>query len=254
MKLIDTHVHLYSEEYKDDLDAVIENAKRNGVVKVYLPAVDNESHEQLLKLADTDSDFFRPMMGVHPCNIKENYQEELAIAEKYLHSRNDWSAIGEIGLDYYWETTFQKEQHEAFHTQIAWAIKHNLPVVIHSRNATNDTIDVLTQYKGKVRGIFHCFGGSVEEAKAITDLDFLLGIGGIVTFKNSGLKKVLPEIGLQHLVLETDAPWLAPTPYRGKRNEPAHTRLVADEIANILGVSTLEVANVTTENALKLFK
>lgn len=254
MQLIDTHVHFYSEEYKNDLDAVIANAKRNNIVKVYLPAIDSTTHEEMLKLVEKDTVFFRPMMGVHPCNIKENYKEELAIAEKYLNSRTDWSAIGEIGLDYYWDTAFRQEQIEAFHTQINWAIERGLSINIHSRNATTDTLEILKEYKGKLRGIFHCFGGSVEEAKAIIDLDFMLGIGGIITFKNSGLKNVVSEIGLENLVLETDAPWLAPVPYRGKRNESAYVRLVADEIANILGVSTLKVANVTTENALKLFK
>lgn len=254
MKLIDTHTHLYSLEYKDDLEAVIENAKRNNVIKAYLPAIDSESHEAMLHLVAKDASFFRPMMGVHPCSIKENFQEELAIAEKYLKDRNDWSAIGEIGLDFYWDVSFKKQQEEAFHTQIEWAINYNLPIVIHSRKSTYECVEILKHYKGKVRGIFHCFGGSLEEAKEIVKLDFLLGIGGVVTFKNTGLKTVLPQIGLEHLVLETDAPYLAPVPYRGKRNETAYIRLVADEVAAVLGISVLAVAEKTTENAEKLFK
>jgi len=254
MRLVDTHAHLYLNDFKEDMSAVVQKAMQNGIEKVYLPAIDNETHQDLLNLVDSNPDFFRPMMGVHPCSIKENYLEELAIARKWLDSRSDWSAVGEIGLDYHWDITFKEQQKEAFDTQVNWAIQMDLPVVIHSRKSTYDCVELLKPYKGKVKGIFHCFSGSLEEAKEITKLGLLLGIGGVVTYKNSGLKDVLPEIGLEHLVLETDSPYLTPVPHRGKRNESAYVRFVADEIAYILGKSVSEVANVTTANAETLFR
>lgn len=254
MRLVDTHAHLYLNDFKEDMSAVVQKAMQNGIEKVYLPAIDNETHQDLLNLVDSNPDFFRPMMGVHPCSIKENYLEELAIARKWLDSRSDWSAVGEIGLDYHWDVTFKEQQKEAFDTQVNWAIQMDLPVVIHSRKSTYDCVELLKPYKGKVKGIFHCFSGSLEEAKEITKLGLLLGIGGVATYKNSGLKDVLPEIGLEHLVLETDSPYLTPVPHRGKRNESAYVRFVADEIAYILGKSVSEVANVTTVNAETLFR
>lgn len=254
MRLVDTHAHLYLNDFKADMSAVVQKAKQNGIEKVYLPAIDNETHQDLLNLVDSNPDFFRPMMGVHPCSIKENYLEELAIARKLLDSRSDWSAVGEIGLDYHWDLSFKEQQKEAFDTQVNWAIQMDLPVVIHSRKSTYDCVELLKPYKGKVKGIFHCFSGSLEEAKEITKLGLLLGIGGVVTYKNSGLKDVLPEIGLEHLVLETDSPYLTPVPHRGKRNESAYIRFVADEIAHVLGKSVSEVANATTQNAEKLFR
>lgn len=254
MRLVDTHAHLYLNDFKEDMSAVVQKAMQNGIEKVYLPAIDNETHQDLLNLVDSNPDFFRPMMGVHPCSIKENYLEELAIARKWLDSRSDWSAVGEIGLDYHWDITFKEQQKEAFDTQVNWAIQMDLPVVIHSRKSTYDCVELLKPYKGKVKGIFHCFSGSLEEAKEITKLGLLLGIGGVATYKNSGLKDVLPEIGLEHLVLETDSPYLTPVPHRGKRNESAYVRFVADEIAYILGKSVSEVANVTTVNAETLFR
>jgi TatD DNase family protein len=254
MRLVDTHAHLYLNDFKEDMSAVVQKAKQNGIEKVYLPAIDNETHHALLALVDSNPNFFRPMMGVHPCSIKENYLDELAIARQLLDSRSDWSAIGEIGLDYHWDVTFKEQQKEAFDTQVNWAIQMDLPVVIHSRKSTYDCVELLKLYKGKVKGVFHCFSGSLEEAKEITKLGLLLGIGGVVTYKNSGLKDVLPEIGLEHLVLETDSPYLTPVPHRGKRNESAYVRFVADEIAHILGKSVSEVANVTTANAETLFR
>lgn len=254
MRLVDTHAHLYLADFKEDMSAVVQKAKQNGIEKVYLPAIDNETHQDLLNLVDSNPSFFRPMMGVHPCSIKENYLEELAIARQWLDSRSDWSAVGEIGLDYHWDVTFKAQQKEAFDTQVNWAIQMDLPVVIHSRKSTYDCVELLKPYKGSVKGVFHCFSGSLEEAKEITKLGLLLGIGGVVTYKNSGLKEVLPHIGLEHLVLETDAPYLTPVPHRGKRNESAYVRFVADEIAHILGKSVSEVANVTTANAETLFR
>lgn len=254
MKWIDSHTHLYLPDFKEDIDGIIANAKRNEVEQVYLPAIDSETHEDLLNLVQKDARFFRPMMGVHPCSVKEHYKEELTIAENYLNSRNNWSAVGEIGLDFYWDVSFREQQIEAFHIQIEWAIAKNLPIVIHSRKSTYECIEIVKQYKGKLRGIFHCFSGSLEEANEIVKLDFLLGIGGVVTYKNAGLKQVIPKIDLKHIVLETDSPYLTPVPYRGKRNESAYIRLVADEIALLTNKPLLEIADITTQNALTLFK
>jgi TatD DNase family protein len=193
------------------------------------------------------------MMGLHPCSIKENYKEELDIALKYLNDGNEYYAIGEIGLDFHWDVSFKEQQHEAFHTQIGWAIERELPIVIHSRKSTYECIEVVKKYKGKIRGIFHCFSGSVEEAHEIIKLGFYLGIGGVSTYKNSGLREVLPQIGLSNVVFETDAPYLTPVPHRGKRNEPSYIKLICEEVAKIMGKSYSEVAEITTQNALKVF-
>jgi TatD DNase family protein len=253
MNFVDTHAHLYASEFESDIAQVIDKAKRNQITKVYLPAIDSESHERLIELYNTDTDFFRPMMGVHPCSINQDYKRELDIAEKWLNTYLFWVAVGEIGLDYHWDVTHKKEQQEAFRIQIEWAIARNLPIVIHSRKSTYECIEILKDYKGNIRGVFHCFSGSKEEACEIKKLGFLLGIGGVVTYKNAGLKELLPVIGLDHLILETDAPYLSPVPYRGKRNESAYIRLIADEIAQIMNVGLKEVAEKTTKNAEELF-
>lgn len=254
MHLIDTHTHLYSEEFDQDIETIVARAIRQNVKHMYLPAIDSLSHEKLIALYEKYSDVMRPMMGLHPCSVTESPQAELDIAYTHLQSRKDWSAVGEIGLDFHWDTTHKSQQVAAFRTQIEWAIEAGLPIVIHSRKSTYECIDVLKEYKGKLRGIFHCFSGSAEEAKEVVKLDFLLGIGGVVTYKNAGLKNVLPSIGLEHLVLETDAPYLTPVPYRGKRNESSYIRLIADEVAQIMQVGVSTVAEKTTANALALFK
>ena len=233
-------------------------AYRNGVEHIFLPAIDRETHDKLLAMSAQPAvdghPALYPMMGVHPCSIKENYKEELDIAWQYLNNGTRYYAVGEIGLDFHWDVTHKAEQLAAFETQINWAIEKGLPIVIHSRKSTYDCIEMVKKYKGKVRGIFHCFSGSIEEAREIIKLDFLLGIGGVATYKNGGLKEVLPQIDMSHLVLETDAPYLSPVPHRGKRNEPAFIKLVSEEIAHIKGLSYGEVARITTENAMKLFK
>lgn len=253
MNFVDTHAHLYASEFESDIAQVIDKAKRNQITKVYLPAIDSETHERLIELHNTDTAFFRPMMGVHPCSINQDYKRELDIAEKWLNTHPFWVAVGEIGLDYHWDITHKKEQQEAFRIQIEWAIARNLPIAVHSRKSTYECIELLKDYKGKIRGVFHCFSGSKEEANEIIKLGFLLGIGGVVTYKNAGLKELLPVMGLDHLILETDAPYLSPMPYRGKRNESAYIRLIADEIAQIMNVGLKEVAEKTTKNAEALF-
>lgn len=248
--LIDTHAHIYLPEFDADREAMLNSAEVEGVSAVYLPAIDSSTHEAMLK---TEAAFpaCRSMMGLHPCSVKEDFENELAVVERHLQQRS-FIAVGEIGLDFYWDKTFTQQQYTAFHRQIELAKQYRLPIVIHSRNATDECIDVVSQHPG-VRGVFHCFSGNVAQAEKLMSLGYFLGIGGVVTFKNSGLDKVVQAVGLSHLVLETDAPYLAPVPFRGKRNEPAYTRLVAEKIAELLQQDVDEIGKITTENAKKLF-
>ncbi len=252
--MIETHAHLYDEQFEKDIEAVIDRAKAVGVSKAYLPNCDSETIPQMMDLVQRFPDFCVPMMGVHPCYIKENFEEELATAYNWLQ-KEKFAAIGEIGLDYHWDLTHVEQQKEAFKRQIDWAYEFDLPIVIHSRNSTQDCIDIVkAKQNGKLKGIFHCYGDDVEMAQQIIDLGFLMGIGGVVTFKNSGLSEVLKSIDLKHLVLETDAPYLAPVPKRGKRNESSYLTYVVDAIAAAKGITVDEVIAVTTQNAEKLFQ
>lgn len=253
MNLIDTHCHLYSSEFKEDISAVISRAQQLGVSKFYLPAIDSESIEDMLLLEQQFPGVCIPMMGLHPCYVKENFSDELAIVKGWLAKRK-FVAIGEIGLDFYWDTKFTNQQIQAFQTQMEWALYYNLPIVIHTRNAMQQTIEAVKPFASKgLKGIFHCFSGSLESAKQIINLNFLLGIGGIVTYKNAGLTEVLKHIDLQHIVLETDAPYLTPVPYRGKRNESSYLAYILNSIASIKKCSEEEVATITTNNAIKIF-
>ncbi|MCX6199842.1 MAG: TatD family hydrolase [Bacteroidetes bacterium] len=258
MKLIDTHCHLYLPEFENDLNDLIQRAQQNGLDKIFLPAIDSETHERLIALSEfriQNSEFrILPMMGLHPCSVKENFEAELKIVEQYLNSETKFYAVGEIGLDYYWDLSFKAQQLIAFERQIEMAIAGNLPIVIHSRKSTQNCIDVVKKFAGRVKGIFHCFGGTLDEAKQIIDLGFYLGIGGVVTYKNSGLKEVLQQLSLENLVLETDAPYLTPVPHRGKRNEPSYTKLVCESIALALNKTNEEVAEVTSRNAQLVFQ
>jgi len=253
MTFVDTHAHLYVHQFDEDREEMIQRAKENKIQKVFLPAIDSETHERQLKLEANQPDYCISMMGLHPCSVKADFEKELKIVETYFAQR-DFAAVGEIGIDLYWDTTFIEEQKEAFRRQINLAKAKNLPIVIHSRNSTKEVIQLLREEKDeKLRGIFHCFGGSVEEAQAIIELDFFLGIGGVVTFKKSGLDKTLAEVSLEHIVLETDSPYLSPTPFRGKRNESARIHQIADRVASIKNVSLVEVAESTTQNAIAIF-
>jgi TatD DNase family protein len=249
----DTHCHLYSEEFADDIDLVIKNAEKESVHKFYLPAIDSGSIDAMFALEKQFPGKCILMMGLHPCYVKGNYKEELAIVEDWLNQRK-FAAVGEIGLDFYWDKTFVAQQYESFEMQIEWAIRKDLPIVIHTRNAMQETIDVVKKYSDKgIKGIFHCFGGTYDQAKEIIDAGFLLGIGGVVTYKNSGLTEVIQKIPLQHLVLETDAPYLTPVPHRGKRNESSYIKFVAAKLAEIKNVSLEEIAEITTSNAQRIF-
>jgi len=251
--IIDTHCHLYLSEFSNEIDDFITRAKDNGVEKIYLPAINSETSEALILLEEKYPDICLAMMGLHPCYVKSDYTDELQKVEDLLAQRK-FVAIGECGLDFYWDKTFIQEQYLALEQQIEWALKYNLPIILHTRNATQETIDVIKKYKGSnLKGIFHCFGGTLEEAKQIIDLGFYLGIGGVVTYKNAGLDLVLQNIDLDYLVLETDAPYLSPVPYRGKTNEPANLKIIADKIASIKHISYDVVAEITSRNAEGLF-
>ncbi|MDW3210188.1 MAG: TatD family hydrolase [Reichenbachiella sp.] len=253
MQLIETHAHIYSDKFKDDVDQMIERSKEQGIEKIYMPNIDSESIDAMLELEYRYPEYCIPMMGLHPCSVDKNFEKELYIVEDWLNKR-DFVAVGEMGTDLYWDKTYFEQQKEAFNIQSRWAIEKDRPIVIHCRESIDETIALVTDLKTEnFRGIFHCFSGSVEQANQIIELGFLLGIGGVATFKNGGLEPVLESIPLDHLVLETDSPYLAPVPHRGKRNEPAYLDLVAEKIATIKNITKDEVAKATTENALSIF-
>lgn len=253
IQLTDTHCHLYDEDYKAEMSSVITRAKHSGVKAIYLPNIDKTSIDPMLELEKEHPGLCFPMMGIHPCYIKEDWKEQLEIVRDWLAVRT-FSGIGEIGLDFHWDLTFRDQQEQAFAQQLEWALTYNLPVSIHSRNATQECIEMVRSIgKGKIRGVFHCFGGSREDAEAIIDMNMYLGIGGVVTFKKSGLDQLIKEIGISKVVLETDAPYLAPVPFRGKRNEPAYLLHIAEKIAETLESSVEEVARITTQNAHEIF-
>lgn len=252
--LIDTHTHLYDEKFEADRSEMILRAISGGVGKMYLPNCDSTTIDGMLALEHEFPEHCFSMMGVHPCYIKENYQEELRIVRSWLDKR-PFSAVGEIGLDYYWDKTFVEQQKQAFRQQLEWAIEFNRPVVIHTRDSMQDTVDIVREYHSKgIRGVFHCFTGSYEIASQLIDMNFYLGIGGVLTYKNAGIQEVIQRIDLKHLVLETDAPYLTPHPFRGKRNESLYVKIVAEKLAELKGVSTTEVEEITTLNAEQLFK
>lgn len=251
MHLTDTHAHIYLPEFDEGRADMLQAAADKGIDKIYMPAIDSTTHAQMLAV-ETEFSQCRAMMGLHPCSVNEHYENELALVTQYLQER-PFSAVGEIGLDFYWDMTFKQQQYAAFEKQIAWALQYHLPIVIHSRNAIDECIEVVEQNKG-LKGIFHCFSGTAEQARRIIDAGFLLGIGGVVTYKNAGLDKVVAAIGIEHLVLETDAPYLAPVPYRGKRNQPTYLSEVVEKVAQVTSIGKSKIAEVTTENATKLFK
>jgi TatD DNase family protein len=250
MTLIDTHAHLYLPEFRERWPELLERASVAGITDILLPAIDSETHAAVLEL-EAAYPQCRAMMGLHPCSVATNYEQELALVRQYFAERK-FIAVGEIGLDFYWDKTFTEQQYAAFHQQIELALKYDVPIAVHSRNATAEAIGVVKQYPG-LRGVFHCFGGTLEEAEALIGLGFYLGIGGVLTFKNSGLDKIIATTGLNRVVLETDAPYLAPVPFRGKRNEPSYTRYVAEKLVDVTGKQLEEVAAITTQNARDLF-
>lgn len=252
MEFVDTHAHLYGNRFKSDQDAMVHRTLDAGVTRIYLPNIDSESVDPMLDLEARYPGHCFAMMGLHPCHVKENHQEELALVRSWLDKR-PFCAVGEIGIDWHWDRNYDQEQEYAFLLQTEWALELNLPIVIHCRNSMHRVLELLQPLKQKkLRGIFHCFGGSLEEAQAAIDLGFLLGIGGVLTYSKD-LAAVLEHIDLEHLVLETDAPYLAPVPHRGKRNESSYIPLIAKQLSTVKKTPLEVVARVTTDNALKIF-
>ena len=251
--MIDTHAHIYASEFDNDRDEVVKRALEQGIDKILLPNIDLESIEPMLKTEAAYPEICRSMMGLHPCYVDGNVEQTLAIIRGWFEKHN-FIAVGEIGIDLYWDKTFRAEQEMAFVTQLNWAKEMNLPVVIHTRDSIEETLTLLRQEQdGSLRGVFHCFGGSVEEAQAINELGFHLGLGGVSTFKNGGMDKVIPHLDMNWVILETDCPYLAPVPHRGKRNEPAYTSLVAARVAELRGENVEAIDAITTKNAEALF-
>lgn len=253
MILTDTHTHLYSEEFQEDRKEMIERAINKGVSRFFVPSIDSSYTQKMYELEKQYPDNIFLMMGLHPCYVKENYLEELAHVEQQL-SQHTFYAIGEIGIDLYWDKTFLKQQQYAFKHQIQLAKKHQLPINIHCRDAFEEIFEVLEEEKDQLlRGIFHCFTGTKEHAAKAIDCGLKLGIGGVATFKNGKIDQFLNEIPLENIVLETDSPYLAPVPHRGKRNESEYTYLIAQKIADIYQLTTEEIAQITTQNSKDVF-
>lgn len=253
MIITDTHTHLYSEAFDDDREAVIREAINNGVERFFVPAIDSTYTDRMLSLKNSFSNHVFLMTGLHPTHVKENYKEELIHVESML-KQHSYVGIGEIGIDLYWDKTFFKEQQDAFRSQIRLAKAHKLPIVIHCREAFDAIFEILESEKGEgLYGIFHCFTGNLEQAQKAISYNMKLGIGGVVTFKNGKIDTFLDKIDLEHIVLETDSPYLAPVPYRGKRNESVYIVKILEKIASIYGKTVEEVAAVTTQNSKLVF-
>lgn len=251
--LIDSHTHLFAEQFDEDRTEMVERAIAAGVTKMFLPNIDKDTVDRMLELSQQFPDNCYPMLGLHPSDVKEDYKEQLAAIKARLNEVKIY-AIGETGIDLYWDKTFAKQQEEALREQIGWAMDMDLPIVLHTRSADEETIAVVKDYvKDGLRGIFHCFGGTADQAKRIIDMGFYLGIGGVITFKNSNLAETIKNIPLERIVLETDSPYLAPHPHRGKRNESSYLTLIADKLADTRGISGTEVAEITSANAKKIF-
>ena len=255
MEFIDTHTHLFSKEFDDDISDVIENAIDSGVSKMLLPNIDSSTTQQMLKLSQQFPQNCFPMIGIHPCSVKKDSIEKEIQHVEHMLEKNNFVAIGEIGIDLYWEKSTLDIQKLAFETQIKLAKKYQLPVVIHVRNSFDEAIEIVEKLNDeKLTGVFHCFSGDIDQAQRIIDLNnFYLGIGGVVTFKNGGVDKIIDQINLDNIVLETDSPYLAPKPFRGKRNESKYILNIAQKLSEIYKIDIEEIANVTTYNANKLF-
>lgn len=256
MQFVDSHSHIYLDKFDQDREEVITKAREAGIAKIFLPNIDSSSIESMLKLEEQYPELCIPMMGLHPCSVDKNYRKELEVVEEWLGKRS-FSAIGEMGTDLYWDKSHFKEQIESFRIQAKWANDLDLPIIIHCRESVQQTIDLVKEIKENddITGIFHCFTGTLEQAQQIVDLGFHIGLGGVLTFKNNGeLAEVVKQIDIKHLVIETDSPYLAPVPFRGKRNEPAFLVHVARKIAEFKDISLAEVAAETTRNAEKIFR
>lgn len=254
MIFTDTHTHLYLEQFDDDRETMVKRAIDAGVKYMLLPNIDSQTIAPMLELCAAFPQSIFPMIGLHPTDVKENYEEELRVVKTNL-DKGTWYAIGETGMDLYWDKTFVKQQKIALRQQISWAKQYKLPIVLHVREAFDEVFEIIDDtIDEKLTGVFHCFTGNLEQAERIIDWGFKLGIGGVLTYKNSGLDKVVQDIPLQHLLLETDSPFLSPKPFRGKRNESAYLINVAQKLAEIKKVPLSVIAEITTQNAVSLFK
>jgi TatD DNase family protein len=254
MRLIDSHSHIYAGEFETDLADVIRRAENEGVKRILMPAIDRSTNDQMLAVEASYPGLCLSMMGLHPCSVKENFEEELKNVQQYFEERK-FVAVGETGLDFYWDLTYIKQQEKAFQQQIEWALQYDIPVVIHSRNSIDKCIELISKNQnGKLKGVFHCFSGSIEQAREIIDLNFYLGIGGVLTFKKSGLDSVLANLSLEKIILETDSPYLAPVPFRGKRNESSYLKYVVEKLAEVKNMRVEDVAETTTANAENIFQ
>ncbi|HAS61651.1 MAG TPA: hydrolase TatD [Vibrio sp.] len=252
--MIDTHAHIYASEFDNDREQVVQRALAQGIDTILLPNIDLESIEPMLATEAAYPQICRSMMGLHPCYVDANVEQTLTTIHSWF-SKHSFIAVGEIGIDLYWDKTYKAEQEYAFITQLNWAKEMQLPVVIHTRDSIEETLALLKKEQdGSLSGVFHCFGGSIDEAKAINELGFHLGLGGVSTFKNGGMDKVIPHLDMNYMILETDCPYLAPVPHRGKRNEPAYTQLVASRVAELRELTIEQVDQITTQNAKALFK
>jgi TatD DNase family protein len=249
----DTHAHIYAEEFDADRDDMLRRSEDAGVTRIFMPNIDHTSVDVMMEVERRNPQRCISMMGLHPCSVKKDFERELYLVEDWLNKRT-FAAVGEMGTDLYWDKTFWPQQQEAFRVQAQLAKKQKLPLVIHSRDSIDETIALLQPFAdGDFTGIFHCFSGTTQQAKKIIDMNFYLGIGGVATFKNGGLDKVLPDIDLNRIVLETDSPYLAPVPHRGKRNEPAYIPLIAQKICEIKKISLEQLSSATNDNATKIF-
>lgn len=253
--MIDTHAHIYSEKFKADRDEMLERAFGEGLDAILMPNIDHTSIDGMLELEEKYPQKCYSMMGLHPCSVDKNFEKELYIVEEWLNKKSDFVAVGEMGLDLYWDKTYIEQQKEAFRIQANWAKEYKLPLVIHTRDAMEETLSLLEELADdKLFGVLHCFTGSVDDANRLIEMNFKIGLGGVVTFKNGGMDKVVPHIPLEHIVLETDSPYLPPVPHRGKRNEPLYVKLVADKVSSLKEVLVEEVEEITDKNAKALFK
>ncbi|MFN3840728.1 MAG: TatD family hydrolase [Cyclobacteriaceae bacterium] len=250
---VDTHAHIYLNEFDGDRGQMVERARQSGIGKILMPNIDSTSVGPMLRAEEEFPDMCIPMMGLHPCSVKQDFERELYEVESWL-SKRKFAAVGEIGTDLYWDNTYWEQQKEAFTVQVNLAQKHKLPVVIHCRETLDQTIDMIERLQdGELTGVFHCFTGNLTQAERIIRLNFYLGIGGVATFKNGGLHQVLPHIGVNHIVLETDSPYLAPVPHRGKRNEPSYITCVAEKVSGLMDQPLNLIMQRTTQNAINLF-
>lgn len=252
--MIETHAHIYAEQFKEDINAVIERAQTDGIARIYMPNIDHTSIDDMLELEAKHPSYCIATMGLHPCSVKKDFEKELYIVEEWLTKR-EFVAIGEMGTDLHWDKSFIDEQVEAFRIQAGWAKQYKKPIIIHCRESLDMTIDLVEELKDDdLTGVFHCFNGSIQQAERIKELGFHIGLGGVSTFKNAGMDKVIAGIDLSNVVLETDSPYLAPVPHRGKRNEPSYIKLIAQKVADYSQKPLDEINSITTENANKLFQ